>query len=341
MNIKINVIIKKVMLIAVIVFSFTAANSQRITKVDAIGITVSNMEQALDFYTRVLPFEKLYETEVYGEAFEKLKGTFGIRYRKVRLRLGQEEIELTDFLTAGGRSIPEDSRSNDLWFQHIAIVVNDMDAAYRQLRAAGIQHVSTGPQTLPHTIPAAEGIRAFYFRDPDGHNLELIYFPQGKGNPRWQKPSEKIFLGIDHTAIGISSTSASRKFYGEVLDIKFQGESINFGSEQEHLNNVAGARLHISGNKAEEGFGVEFLEYLTPKTGRAYPADERADDLIHWETILLTDDLDKMYTRLKTAKVNLISPGIVDFSSDHNYRRGLYLRDPDGHVIGIFEAIRK
>jgi len=40
--------------------------------------------------------------------------------RAVRLRLGEEQIELLQFLAPGGRPIPLDSRSNDRWFQHVA-----------------------------------------------------------------------------------------------------------------------------------------------------------------------------------------------------------------------------
>ncbi len=37
--------------------------------------------------------------------------------------------------STAGSPYPPDSRSNDLWFQHLAIVVDDMDAAYAQLSA--------------------------------------------------------------------------------------------------------------------------------------------------------------------------------------------------------------
>lgn len=313
-------------------------SAQSIQRVDAVGITVQDMNRALDFFTKVLPFEKVSEVEVHGTLYEQLKGLFGIRYKKVRLRLGQEEIELTDYLTSGGRNIPEDSRSNDLWFQHIAIVVSNMDSAYAHLRKFNVQHVSTGPQTLPKTIPAAEGIRAFYFRDPAGHNLELIYFPPGKGNPKWQVETDKLFLGIDHTAIGVSRTESSKKFYGDLLGVKYQGESYNFGTEQEHLNNIEGASLHISGNKAPEGIGVEFLEYLKPKSGRPYPKDERADDLVHWETIVITNDAEKLYGKLKKQNITMVSKQVVVIPlNQYGYKKGFYIRDPDGHVVGIFE----
>lgn len=328
---------KKIYLITAFLFGVVLSRAQ-VSRIDAIGITVKEMQQSIDFYTKVLPFEKIDEVEVYGNEYEQLKGLFGIHYKKVRLRLGSEEIELTDYLTSGGRPIPEDSKSNDLWFQHIAIVVSDMDSAYAWLRRHNVVHVSTSPQTLPKTIKPAEGIKAFYFRDPDGHNLELIYFPQGKGNPKWQKQDSKIFLGIDHTAVGISRTEKSRQFYNELLGVKYQGESFNFGNEQAHLNNVSGASLHISGNGVGAGPGVEFLEYLNPKTGRSYPKDSKADDLIHWETIMITTDVSSLYRKLKDENVNFISSDIISIpSSRYGYKRGFYFRDPDGHAIGVFE----
>ena len=312
--------------------------AQKVDGVDAIGITVSDMERALEFYTKVLPFTLVSQTEVSGESYENLKGLFGIRYRKARLKLGDEEIELTDYLTSGGRLIPEDSKSNDLWFQHVAIVVSNMDSAYARLRKHNVLHVSTAPQTLPRTIPAAYGVKAFYFRDPDGHNLELIYFPEGKGNPKWHAKTDKIFLGIDHTAIGISVTQQSLQFYNDLLGLTRAGDSYNFGVEQEHLNNVFGASLHITGNKGTNGPGVEFLEYLTPKTGKTYPKDSRADDLLHWETIFVTDELDQLFLKLKSANVLFVSPSIVNIvNNNYMYRRGFYVCDPDGHVVGIFE----
>jgi len=236
-----------------------------VNAVGAIGVTVSDMDRALDFYTTVLTFEKVSDVEVAGDEYEHLYGVFGLRIRVVRLKLGEEFIELTDYLAPEGRPIPADMRSNDKWFQHIAIVVGDMDKAYQRLHEFKVQHASTGPQRIPDWNKGAAGIRAFYFRDPDGHHLEVIYFPAGKGDARWQRAEGKLFLGIDHTAIVVSNTEESLKFYRDVLGLKVAGESENYGTEQEHLNNVFGARLHISGLRAPQGPGIEFLEYLAPR----------------------------------------------------------------------------
>ena len=78
-----------------------------------------------------------------------------------------------------------------------------------------------------------------------------------------------LFLGIDHTAIVVSDTGKSLAFYRDLLGLRVAGESENYGVEQEHLNQVFGARLHITGLRAEHGPGIEFLEYITPPGGTA------------------------------------------------------------------------
>ncbi|MCI0698801.1 VOC family protein [candidate division KSB1 bacterium] len=328
-----------------LLFAFPAQGRQTnghdlVQAVDAIGMTVSDMDRALDFYTKVLTFEKVSDVEVAGDEYEHLYGVFGLRIRVVRLQLGEEFIELADYLAPEGRPIPVDMRSNDRWFQHIAIVVSDMDKAYQRLREFKVQHASTGPQRIPDWNKGAAGIRAFYFRDPDGHHLEVIYFPAGKGDSKWQVASGKLFLGIDHTAIVVSNTEASLKFYRDLLGLKLAGESENYGTEQEHLNNVFGARLLISGLRAPKGPGIEFLEYLAPRDGRPYPDDTRANDLIHWQTTLIFNNTEALAQRVRAAdNYDFVSSAaaVAIPESKLGFKKGFLVRDPDGHVMQVVE----
>jgi catechol 2,3-dioxygenase-like lactoylglutathione lyase family enzyme len=329
-------------LIGFLLFSFLfllakPSNAQKIIGVGPIAITVSDMDRSLNFYTKTLSFQKISDEEVYGEQYERLEGLFGLRMRIVYLKLGDEEIKLIDYLTAGGRSIPEDARSNDLIFQHIAIVVSDMDKAYLELRKHNIIHVSTGPQTLPKSIPEAEGIKAFYFQDPDKHNLELIFFPKGKGQEKWQHANGKIFLGIDHTAFGVNNTENSLKFYRDLFRIERKGDSYNKGIEQEHLNNVEGASLHITGLRTQTGPGLEFLQYLIPGAGKPYPADTRPDDIWNWQTTLITDNARAMYEKLRSANYAIVSRGLVEFINAGRNIRAFIVRDQDGHAMVVTE----
>lgn len=320
---------------ALLLLSLAAVAQQAlVTSVDAVGMTVSDMDRAVDFYSRVLTFEKVSEREVSGPEFEHLVGVFGARTRVVRMRLGDEQIELTEFLAPRGRAIPADSRSNDRWFQHVAIIVSDIDQAYRRLREHRVEHASTGPQRLPDWNKNASGIEAFYFKDPDGHPLEILHFPPDKGAAKWHRPSDRLFLGIDHTAIVVSHTDATLRFYRDLLGMKVVGESENYGVEQEHLNNVFGARLRITALRAAGGFGIELLEYLAPRDGRPFPDDEKANDIVHRYTVLRTVEVPAADRALVRQHASLVSPGVVTTSNE----TALTVRDPDGHVLELREA---
>jgi catechol 2,3-dioxygenase-like lactoylglutathione lyase family enzyme len=313
----------------------SASAPLQVSAVDSAGMTVADMDRALAFYTNVLPFVKVSEQELSGRPYELLTGVFGARARVVRLRLGTEHVELTEFLAPKGRPMPADVRGNDRVFQHIAIVVGDLNAAYDQLRRHGVEHASTGPQRLPDWNPNAGGIGAFYFRDPDRHFLEIIAFPPGKGNPRWQGGSD-LFRGIDHTAIVVEDTEASLRFYRDTLGMRVAGESENHDVEQEHLNNVFGARLRITGLAADTGPGVELLEYLAPRDGRPAPHDLRANDIAHWQTTLVTSNLDALMPMARAHRLALVSPGPIDVSSlSGGFRTGSLARDPDGHGMRL------
>ena len=306
----------------------------QVSAVGVVGFTVADMDRALAFYTDVLPFVKVADREVSGRPYELLSGIFGARSRIATLRLGSEEIELTEFLAPKGRPIPPDVRANDRSFQHIAIVVSDMARAYSRLRERGVEHASTGPQRLPDWNRGAAGISAFYFRDPDRHFLEIISFPNDKGTAKWHGAHTDLFLGIDHTAIVVDDTNVSLRFYRDTLGLKVTGEGENYDIEQEHLNNVFGARLRITALRASEGPGIELLEYLAPRDGRPAPADLRANDIAHWQTTLVLEALDSLVSLARDHRLSLVSPGTVETeTSALGFRTGSLTRDPDGHGL--------
>ena len=316
----------------------SAAQAQSIGRVDSVAITVSDLDEALAFYTGVLPFELVSRTEVAGEAYEHLFGVFGLRAEIALLRLGSEKIQLIDYLAPEGRPMPEGSRSNDEWFQHVAIIVRDMDAAYALLRAHKVQHASSGPQTLPAWNPNAGGIKAFYFKDPDGHNLEILAFPPDKGAAKWHQPNPPLFEGIDHTAIVVRETDPGIAFFKGVLGLEVHGHSENYGPEQEHLNNVFGARLLITSLGAAAGPSVEFLDYIAPTTGRPVPAGSQANDLWHWHVNLATGDIKGLEARLRQAGAGFVSPGVVEMPDDDlHLGRALMALSPEGHPILAFQ----
>jgi len=116
------------------------------------------------------------------------------------------------------------------------------------------------------------------------------------------------------------------------------GHSENYGTEQEHLNQVFGARLLITGLAGVAGIGLEFLDYIAPPGGRAYPQDSRPTDLWHWHTSLQVNDVEKKYEHALQSNAKLISSGLVEFNhAEWGIKKGFLLRDPDGHALFLYE----
>jgi hypothetical protein len=121
--------------------------------------------------------------------------------------------------------------------------------------------------------------------------------------------------------------------------LSIAGTSENYGTEQEHLNNVFGARLRITSLRTGSGGpGIEFLEYLAPRDGRPLPPDARASDLFHWQTTLIVNTADMFAKRLLAENSRFVSPGVVTLSEKSlGFSKGLLARDPDGHVMALVE----
>jgi catechol 2,3-dioxygenase-like lactoylglutathione lyase family enzyme len=146
----------------------------------------------------------------------------------------------------------------------------------------------------------------------------------------------ELFLGIDHTAIVVDDTEASLQLYRDAFGLKVVGESENYDVEQEHLNNVFGARLRITALRAERGPGIELLEYLAPRDGRAAPVDLRANDLSHWQTTLSASHLNGVLALGRQHRLALVSPGpISELPATLSFRLGALIRDRDGHALRL------
>jgi hypothetical protein len=75
-----------------------------IQSVDSVEMTVADMDRSIQFYSTVLTFEKSEDLLISSGDYRKLEGVPKARARIVRMRLGNEFIELTQYLTPQGRS---------------------------------------------------------------------------------------------------------------------------------------------------------------------------------------------------------------------------------------------
>src|SRR5262249_32829501 len=133
------------------------APSSLVQGVGPIEITVSDADRALKFYSEVLSFEKVSDQTVHDTNYLRLEGASASGVRVVQMRLGDEYVEFVQFAGTQGRPVPADSRSNDRWFQHIAIVVSDMQSKSHSAHSAFPIGMSMPPASKPSTseIPTA------------------------------------------------------------------------------------------------------------------------------------------------------------------------------------------
>jgi len=314
-----------------------------VQRIKTIGFTVGDIERAANFFVNVLQFEKLADFRVVGSEYDALVGVFNSNMRIVQLNLGEQTIEITQYVSPPtGRFIPVWSNSNDAWFQHMAIVVSDMDAAYKILEQNNVRQISSHPITIPASNAGAAGIKAIKFHDPERHPLELIYFPAGKGDPTWQKPSNRLFRGLDHTAMTVPSTEKGVTFYRDLLGFRVGVTTLNSGMTQDVLDGLLNDTCLVTAMMPPAAPPhVEFLEYKSPPGGRVMPAETKANDLWNWQPTLVSTNLQGLAGRLRQAGAQFISSGVVtippEAQAKFGFKKALMIRDPNGHALRLVE----
>lgn len=155
------------------------------TRVDHIGITVPDLAEAHAFFVGILGCEYMYRLGPYRDD----NGLW------MRQHLGVHEqavMEQLHFYRLGGQAIfevfqyaaPDQARTpprnSDIGGHHVALYVDDMDAAVDYLQSAGLR-VLGEPTT---SKGPSEGQRWVYFLSPWGMQFELVSYPDGKAYDR-------------------------------------------------------------------------------------------------------------------------------------------------------------
>ncbi|TAN05871.1 MAG: glyoxalase [Rhodanobacteraceae bacterium] len=286
-----------------------------------IGRNSANLARTVAFYRDALGFS-VDAAPAAPPAWTRIPGLDATPSRCALLSLGAQQIALTEF--PGAEPYPAGSTACDGWFQHCAIVVADIGATHDRVLRHGAQPVTRGgPQTLP---PATGSVRAFKFRDPDGHPLELIQFPPGSGDPGWQSASTAgPALGIDHSAISVADVERSIRFYA-LLGLRVAARGVNRGARQQRLDALDNVEVDVVALQAAARTPhLELLGYRTPR-GRAAtpPPTAIAADRLVWRA----SGIDALLDAVSDAGYpNASASGRVDGTTV------ALLRDPDGHRL--------
>jgi len=135
------------------------------------GVTVSDMDRALEFYRDGLGLEVEFDKELDGPYLPVVLNLDFSYLRAAYLRIpGGGFVELLEY--HGIETMPAASRPCDYGAGHICFFVEGIDEVYARLtsmgyraRAKGITDITEGPN---------QGARSLYMLDPDGYRVELL-----------------------------------------------------------------------------------------------------------------------------------------------------------------------
>ncbi|MBW8699107.1 hypothetical protein MBT84_05860 [Streptomyces sp. MBT84] len=152
-----------------------------LTRVDHFGITVPDLDQAREFFEEVLGFEYLYRLgPLRDDEGHWMSEHLNVHDRAVSPRIyffrvgGQAILEVFEYQAPDQRLDPP--RNSDIGGHHLALYVDDMDAAVADLHRRGLRVLGEPTDSKgPH-----EGQRWVYFLSPWGLQCELVSYPNGK-----------------------------------------------------------------------------------------------------------------------------------------------------------------
>jgi catechol 2,3-dioxygenase-like lactoylglutathione lyase family enzyme len=141
--------------------------------------------------------------------------------------------------------------------------------------------------------------------------------------------------GLHHTGLTVRDLSRSLAFYRDALGMEVVFEQEKDGG---YLAAIVGypdahvrmAHLVFPG----DAHRLELFEYVSPEP-RGEPGEPRDVGITH--VCLRVSDIDALAERLETSGAALFSRPVPIDTGANAGGRGLYLRDPDGIVLELFQ----
>jgi len=143
-----------------------------ITGIHHTSFTVSNLDRSLAFYRDILGMELVVERDVTGDYMADLMGFENLHIRLVFLKIGEELLELIEYLSPSGNIV--NTKKNNPGTAHICFRIKDLLSLYKKLVLSGVC-VESEPVAI--TKGPNKGGFAMFIYDPDGIPLELLETP--------------------------------------------------------------------------------------------------------------------------------------------------------------------
>ena len=144
-----------------------------------VAVVANDLNKLVDFYTQILGFEVKRRYEARGADFQKGIGVPGAEATVVHLTIPNSpaELELFQFAASVGSDARSALAANQPGYRHMALIVDNLQDAYVELKAKGITFLSE--PIIWHEPKELAGFQFIYFRDPEGNIVELNQLPEG------------------------------------------------------------------------------------------------------------------------------------------------------------------
>ena len=253
-------------------------------RLDHIGVTVPDLEEATRFLVDVLGCEYLYSLGPFHDDGDWMSEHLGVHPRATvpENRFfrcgGQTVFEVFQYTAPDQRtSVPKNS---DVGGHHIALYVDDLDTAVDYLRSQGVTVLGDPTASKGHN----EGQRWVYFLAPWGLQLELVSYPNGKAFDRQQQTgSEAIMTSGSPTATPAAVSAPASQRVADYLRDAILGGEIGPGQrvrQEEVAERFGASRLPVrEALRMLEAEGL--IEHETNKGARVPRLDMHEVDVIY------------------------------------------------------------
>jgi catechol 2,3-dioxygenase-like lactoylglutathione lyase family enzyme len=146
---------------------------------------------------------------------------------------------------------------------------------------------------------------------------------------------------LHHTGYTVSDLDRSVAFYRDLMGLEVLAQQEKQGGYLAAIVGYPDAHVKMAHLRAPaSGHVLELFEYIAPAGETPERIEPRDVGTAH--LCFLVDDLDAVYRRLVDAGVEtFVSPPVLVDTGINTGGYGIYLRDPDGIVLEIFQPPKR
>ena len=295
--------------------------TSKIIGVNHVGISVANLEDSVDFYTKSAGLKTVSDTQAIDSSFsmiakEDLSGRVQI------LKGPNTYIRIMEFDQKNSGPTETLLKPEGPGPTHICYIGPKADPIDGQF----VQNGATWESSKNAMVDMrGVGYMYGYLRDPDGVMLEVELAPE---------PNFRGHMWFGHIATATPDLTKTIEFYREVLGYEPYRRSDDIeGEGYDEVVGIKGVKLHGAWFRVAPFYSLEFWQFVNPKT--EVPAQTRRPNEIGYNLIALeTTDIDADFKRLKSLGITLETDIVKEQDG-----RAFYFRDLDGNLLALMEFV--